>query len=68
MIANSLWHADSEFYHHGSFFTSLRMAKIPRDPVTGEVLPVGDTMWADMQVAWEDLPPDQRAHAVRVLL
>lgn len=59
-IGNAVWHSDREFCHHGSWFTLLRMSKIPRDPETGEVLPCGDTMWADMSVAWEDLPPEEK--------
>ena len=36
------------------------MAQIPRDPETAEVLPCGDTMWADMTVAFEDLGPEEK--------
>lgn len=39
---------------------SLRMVQIPRDVETGEVLPVGDTMFADMSVAWDDLPTEEK--------
>lgn len=59
-IGNAVFHADQEFWQHGCWFTSLRMVKIPRDPKTGEVLPCGDTMWADMTVAWEDLPEEEK--------
>jgi len=60
-IGNATWHSDGAYFQHPSWFTLLRMDKLPRDPETGEMLPCGDTMWADMTVAWEDLPEEEKA-------
>lgn len=60
-IGNAFWHHDWDHYATPGWFTLLRMARIPKDPATGEVLPCGDTLWADMTVAWEDLPEEEKA-------
>lgn len=59
-IGNAVWHADAEYFETPGLFTCLRIARIPRDPETGEVLPCGDTMWADMTVAWADLSEEEK--------
>ena len=31
-IGNAVWHSDAEYTQHPQWFTSLRMAQIPKDP------------------------------------
>merc|ERR1719456_1499081 len=61
VIVNDEFHSDAGYFHHAAWFTSLRMEEYPRDPETGDLIPCGDTLFADMEVAWADLPAEEKA-------
>ena len=56
---NGLWHTDSSFRQHRSSYSALRAVELP----TGG----GQTKYADMRAAYEDLPNDIK-HAVEDLV
>eukprot|EP00935_MAST-01C_sp_MAST-1C-sp1_P002567 g2567.t1 len=62
-IGNSVWHADSEYFHYASWFTLLRMAKLPlyqEGEQKGEVIPCGDTLWADTTLMFDQLSDEDK--------
>ena len=51
--ANELWHSDSSFREIPSYVSILHAYEIPGEG--------GDTLFASMRTAFEDLPPDRQA-------